>query len=275
MIRPMKTFTIDMYKMITSKDGSLFTDALAYSIIAGLAPILILIVILASKYAIGVDQLIGVLQHYIPSDLIVPFVDYLRSTGVQDNILLLIPLGVASMWAASQSIYSFLLISTEREGISIPAMLLRAVSIIYFIVIVSLMLVVTTLFGLFAPLRKSFIAYPVLLTIFFFFFYRTLSFRYKKVKQVIVGSVFSGVGLSLLGTLFFVVMDRYSHYDTIYGPLASLMMALISAWIISWIIYLGYCINVCLRDEADRRKKDPWFVRTFDRNGKEGILNAR
>lgn len=252
-----------LLKMMTSYEGTLFTYAFAYSIIAGIAPFLIIAVVFIGGYIYPVDQLIMFLQRYVPADLVVPFVEYLSGSSI-DNLWLIISLLVVSVWVASKSIYSFLLLSSEQDGLSVYHFLLRLLAMVYFVLIILGIGVMIFVLGYF-PIANSF-ALPFVILAFFILFYRLLSFKYTAFKDVILGSIFSSVTLSLLGRLFFNYINQYSNYQTIYGPLASLMILLISGFIIAWVIYCGYCINYVFRDQSSEPKQKDYLLSIIDKN---------
>ncbi|AYV35054.1 YhjD/YihY/BrkB family envelope integrity protein [Erysipelothrix rhusiopathiae] len=234
-------------EMMSSNEGTLFTYALAYSIIVGIAPFIIISVVFVGTYVYDVSQIIQLLQRYVPADLILPFVDYIQTSDLSNLWLIVSLLGV-SIWVASKSIYSFLLLSSEQDGVNINHFFLRILACVYFIMIVLGIMAFGILIG-YVPFINKFTT-PIVITFFFVFFYRLLSFKYTRFRDVIWGSAITSIVLILLGRLFFVYINQYSNYQTIYGPLASMMILLISGWIIAWVVFFGYCINYVVRDDT-------------------------
>lgn len=234
-------------EMMSSNEGTLFTYALAYSIIVGIAPFIIISVVFVGTYVYDVSQIIQLLQRYVPADLILPFVDYIQTSDLSNLWLIVSLLGV-SIWVASKSIYSFLLLSSEQDGVNINHFFLRILACVYFVMIVLGIMAFGILIG-YVPFINKFTT-PIVITFFFVFFYRLLSFKYTRFRDVIWGSAITSIVLILLGRLFFVYINQYSNYQTIYGPLASMMILLISGWIIAWVVFFGYCINYVVRDDT-------------------------
>ena len=77
----------------------------------------------------------------------------------------------------------------------------------------------------------------------FYFFYRLLSLEKRSVTYGIIGSLFTCTGIMIVGIGFVYFVDNYTKYDVLYGPLASIVVLLISIYLISSIIYFGYCLN--------------------------------
>lgn len=229
-----------VYKLARSADGSLFVYALSYSLLLGLAPFLIIAVIFIGNYVFSVDQIISLLGHYIPNGFLEPFISYIKITNFESLWALLTLLG-ASVWVASKSLHSFLLASSIRDGVEFNGIILRIVSLIYFLFLIFIIMVSGLLVSLINIPRT--IVLPLVLLGFFLVFYWLLSFRQIKVKELLMGSVFSTIAIGLVGALFFTIVNQFFNYDTIYGPFASVMILLLSLNIISQIIYIGYLIT--------------------------------
>lgn len=232
---------MDVKARVSSNEGTLFSYAFAYSLIVGLAPLIIIAVVFIANFVFSVEQIISVLSRFIPADLIVPFINYI-SISDTSNLLLVIPLISVSIWVASKSFYSFLLLASEDDGLKLPKMLLRVLSVFYFVIFVVALLAVGFLVS-FVPFSTELIL-PGILFIFFLFFYRILSFNQISLLQLFYGAGFSSIALMLVGQFFFFYINSFTNYENIYGPLASFMILLISAWVISWVIFVGYCINI-------------------------------
>lgn len=240
----------EVYSRVSSNEGTLFTYAFAYSLIVGLAPFLIVAVVFVGNYFFSVEQIVNLLAKYIPQDLIMPFVSYISLSDIS-SLSLVISLLSVSIWVASKSFYSFLLLASEDDGLDLPHFFLRILALVYFIIFIVVLIAVGLLVS-FIPIGST-ILLPLLLLIFFLFFYRILSFNKLKLVQLIWGSLFSTVAMVLVGRLFFIYINSFSNYENIYGPLASFMIVLISVWVISYIVFVGYSIN---RVFGDMHKAD-------------------
>lgn len=255
-----KTFqkVAQVYEMITSSEGTLFTNAFAYALVVGIAPFLIIFVLFIGTYVYEVDQVVSLLARYIPADLILPFVEYI-STSQPSNLGLIGSLLGVSIWVGSKSIYSFLLLSSENDEVYINHILLRILSIVYLIFLIAAIVGIAIVMGFFNMTNRLLIA-PILLA-FFTLFYRLTSFRYTRIRDVLPGAISTTIIILLLGQLFFVYINGFTNYQTIYGPLASVMILLISGWLIAWVIFLGYSINFVARDTQGPIKEKDKLIR--------------
>lgn len=242
---------MEVYKMVVSKEGALFANAFSYSLLVGLAPLIIIAIIFIGNFVFSVDQMVNILVQYIPKELVFPFIDYITLNN-DNSLFFMISLFSASAWVASKTLYSFLMISSDLDRVKIRSMYLRVMSVVYFVLLVLAIVGVGLVLG-FVPL-PSIIIVPITLLVFFFMFYSMLSFRHVSLKALLLGSIFSSVAMGLLGRLFFDIINRFTNHDTIYGPLSSLMILLISLKVISTIIFTGYAITYVFKDHNQELK---------------------
>lgn len=265
MVYVIKQF-ISAYKMLTSQDGRLFTYAFAYSLIIAVAPLIIVSVVLASYFIFDADTIIHFLSMYIPSEFILPFVNYIKGSAPTD-LVVIISLSSVSLWVSSRTVYSFLLESSRNDAIGVRSFVLRIVAMIYMIFFLALAGGIVYVFS-YVPVIP-FVTKPLIVWVLMMMFYRTVSFRFAKFKDVYLGSIFASLGILTFGQLFFVYINQYSNYETIYGPMASLMILLISVYWLSWFVYGGYCINVSFYAiDSGKPHKKKWLERFIDSSSK-------
>lgn len=240
----MKDKMIQIVKMMSAGDATLFIYAFAYSLIVGIAPFLIIAVVFLGSRFTNVDVLIDFLARYVPADLINPFIGYISSFDIDGQLYLFVSILSVSLWVGSKSIYSFILLSSEYDDVKISHIILRILSLFYFILLIITIMgigFIATLSGI--PLRLWIL--PTMI-VFFCIFYLMTSFRVRSFLRVLPGAVIASVLLSTLGRVFFAYINQFGNYQNIYGPLASVMILMISCWIIAWIVFLGYTVNFVL-----------------------------
>ena len=197
------------------------------------------------------NTMVEFLSYYIPSDLIVPFIKYVVEVAPSD-IILLISLASISFWVASRSVYSFLLESSRIDDSNSRIYSSYYIRHLFFLIILGAFMVV--LLMRYLP-PYNYITIPILLWLMMMVFYRIISFKFSRFSDVYMGAGISSAGLIFLGRIFFVYVNKYSNYQNIYGPLASLMIMLISVFFISYVIYFGFCINVVFFDDTGRENE--------------------
>ena len=237
-----------IYKMVTDREGTIFTYAFAYSLIVGLAPLLIITVVFIGNYLLDVTQIIYYLQRFIPGEFIEPFIDYVMLTDARSTWILLSLLG-ASLFVASKSIYSFLLMARKSDDNPSGSIVLRITAFVYFVVLVFGFVVLGVLISYLPFGKKQLI--PLVIFAFFAIFYQLIYSKKLKLSALLSGAGFASVALLLLGQGFFIYINEFSSYKNVYGPLSSLMILLISMWLVSWIFYAGYCVSVVLNEDTE------------------------
>lgn len=237
-------------ELFDSFQGRLFRYALAFSLLLTIAPILIA-VILVFKYVVIINEgayqfLVEILIRFLPEDIIVPFVQWFASEGEPIGLWATISTLVLSFYLASRSIYSFLLISAQVEGVRFSGVFIRLRAIlltVYFALYLGAAYLVLMLFQQFWLITASVLAIVLFMAIF-----HALSFYHRPLLYGLAGSLFSVSAFVLLGTLLTWMLETFTSYPTVYGPLASFMTLLLSIYIIACIIYLGFCINVVIEN---------------------------
>ncbi|WP_161941267.1 YhjD/YihY/BrkB family envelope integrity protein [Merdibacter massiliensis] len=243
-------FIKKVYQLFDSFDGRLFRYALSFGLLLALAPILIA-VILVFKYIIIINEdvyqvFVQVLIQYLPSDIILPFVDWFAKEGEPIGFVATISTLLLSFYLASRSIYSFLLISAQVEHVKASPLYIRFRAIvltIYFALYIGFAYIVLMYFQHFWLIATTLLAILLFLCMF-----HALSFYHRPLLYGLAGSLFSVSAFVLLGMLLTKILETFTSYPTVYGPLASFMTLLLSIYIIACIIYLSFCINVVIEN---------------------------
>lgn len=229
-------------------EGVMFTTSFAYSLLLALAPVLTIFVVVF-QVALDLEQVTAFLTQYIPSEYVMPFVSYLMNQSFSGLVSLAMLLA-ASIYVASKSVYSFLLISAKEDEVEYEAIFLRILSVLLFVLIIIQVTFILTVQQ--KVLVSNGLISFVLLLVSFTIFYRLLSFRQYPLRFYLSGSLFSALALSVLGNCFFFFIDHFTRYKTKYGPLSSLVILLLSCYMISCIIYLGFCIAHSLIEDPKK-----------------------
>ena len=148
--------------------------------------------------------------------------------------------------SSQQKYFSFLLISASHEHVEVPKWSIRIKSVIIFVLMAFLFIAC-------AYIATNFLIFTVyfsgIMLLVFYFMYRTLSFRKRDWSFGLAGAMFSTIGVLLLATLFVMIVTKFTSYQDVYGPLASLVTLLLAIYLISCIIYFGFCLNLVIEDE--------------------------
>lgn len=237
-----------LWKMYFSEEGNLLTYALAFSILLTLAPSLLIFVLLLAYAYIDFKLIEDILLSFLPYDSSSQFqliVDYFIHR--EYSWMSFISTMSASFYLASKSIYSFLLISSQNEKVELPKWYLRIRSIWIY---VNLVLFVVFILYLFYPWILAYFWLRIIaLWLCFYLLYQSLCFRQNTWYYGFKGALFACIAFSLLATLFVHVIQYFTSYQVIYGPLASVVTLILLIYLISSIIYIGFCLNVVWQKE--------------------------
>lgn len=225
-------------KKFISPQGNLFRYSSSFCILLALLPGLIIVLKIFQNKILNNPEIVNFLYGYIPEVLLAPFIQYILSRQYNTYLSMIVSMFL-SIYLASNACYSFMLISMNDENFSTYGILIRIKAIIMFIYLI---------IGLIVLAIVNYIINGVIviifgLLVFFYLFYRILSFEKRPITYGVVGSIFTSSGIMMIGIFFFYYVEHYTRYDILYGPLASLVVLLISIYLISSVIYFGYCLN--------------------------------
>lgn len=245
-----------LYREFTSFEGSLFKYSLSFSLLLALAPSL-LIFALMFKFAYLDDTIIlNFIMNFIPDGNLETINQLFQFFTSKDySILSFIVTMCVSFYLASRSIFSFLLISASHEEVDVPKWSIRIKSVVLFVnlaIIIVAAIFIATNFLEFLPLISS-----LIMLMFFYMMYRALSFRRHDWSFGLLGAMFSTICIMGLATLFVTIVKYFTSYQDVYGPLASLVTLLLAIYLISCIIYFGFCLNLVMEETYGREAELP------------------
>lgn len=221
-------------------EGSLYRYSLSYCFLLAIFPSLVVLVILFQNGVLDIEMVTSFLYQYIPVDILEPFMNYVMDYDYQELTTAIITIGITS-FLASRAFYTFLLISAQHEEFNTYSILLRIKAIVIFLTFIGGVLCLGIILRFF-----WFAQYVTVVSIIFvilYLFYRVLSFEKRPWQYGLVGSFVATVLIFLIGLLYFVIIYKFTSYNNIYGPIASVIVMLLSIHLVSCAIYFGYCLN--------------------------------
>lgn len=237
-----------IWKLFSSDLSQLFVSAFAYSLLLSLAPLLIVFVLLLTQFAIDFDILTGLISAYLPADIVVDFINYLQTNSSQEFLSLFVLL-VVSFWLSSKAAHSILRYSTNLENVDLPAWRLRLLAIYQQIVFVFTIVLSVALVSF--TNVDFYLVVIIIMFIGFLVYYRNLSITHRSVRYHWAGALLTTFLLSLMGIFFYTYINNFTRYESLYGPMASLMVILLSIYLISLIIHFGFLLNFVLNNEEE------------------------
>lgn len=252
----MKKF-MQVIRMYLSLEGSLFRYSLSFCLLLALLPTLIIAILLFQNFIFDFQDLLSVLYHFLPEDLLQPFVNYIMDKNFSSIISIIVSL-VAAIYIASKSFYSFMMISAAHEEFETRNILLRIKSFMMFVFFLGGIIGTGVIIHFFQI--DPYLSYSVGLMGVFYFLFRALSFEKRPYSYGVVGAIFSTAGIVLVEWGFLTIVKTFTSYQNVYGPLASLVVMFLSIYIVSSIIYFGYCLNQEYGTHLPEKQiKSVWF----------------
>ena len=155
------------------------------------------------------------------------------------------------------------IIMKSHESVEVPKWSIRIKSVVLFVSLVLLLVLsifIATRLNEFLPIVSA-----VIMLLLFTMMYRALSFRKRNWSFGVIGAMFSTICILGLAALFVTIVSHFTSYKDVYGPLASLVTLLLAIYLISCIIYLGFCLNLICeedygREEALPLKNEKFFI---------------
>lgn len=233
----------------TSLEANLFIYSLSFSLLLSLAPSLVVFAMLFNFAMLDIKMVGDFLtQLHIPAEQIDSvFVVFMsKEYALIPTIITL----ATSFWLASRSVYSFLLISASHEDVDVPKWAIRIQSIIMFVLFAGILIIAIVISTLLSHILS--IIASLLLVVIFYIMYRSLSFRKRNASFGLIGALFTTSAIMVISYLSFLLIRRFTSYDNIYGPLASLVALLLVIYIISGVVYFGFLLNLVFEDSYEK-----------------------
>ena len=236
-----------MIKLITNPNAVNFQRGFAYSLLLSLAPVAIAFFLVFRYLSLDFTIYLSALEEYLPSYLIDALMQFLANNDTTElvSMITLVFLGIN---VASNSLYSYLKISNSLNRSDYPSWFLKILSLVGML---GMLLGISAIVFSFSFLPISgFWLQNLILFISIMLFYKIVSLDRGRIQDVFWGSLFTTIAIWFIGYFFSFYIITFTNYQSIYGPLSSLMAFLLLLVILSKIIYIGFCINVIYRDQA-------------------------
>jgi YihY family inner membrane protein len=217
-----------------------------------LVPAFGVIALLLQLLNIPASIIVPYLQYLLPNGTVEMIKDYLLNTNFNvDFIALIITLlvslnilsaGIDTLSMLSNDMFGFKNTSFIKRKARSVAMTLIIVTVL--ILLIGLSMIFPTLFSLknweYLMFPLTLISLIVLIT--FLFMYAPA--KRMKFREVILGSIFSSLLIAILLQFYRVYIKYFGRFDTLYGPLASIIILLILFDWMATVLYFGISINV-------------------------------
>ncbi len=242
-------------KEYTKPYGTLIRNNISFAILMSIVPLIAILAIISLNVLKSTVWIYELLDGFVPADVIASLIDVALNTsnlGFYPFIFMM----VLMYYNATRGFYTIILsFSYERHMTSTLRFKLQSlIAPIIFIILV--IFVVCTVFGIHLLLPDipfvlnyllSLIIYLILSQIFFV----TISTEKDRLRKTFKGALFFTFAMATLSNLFFFFINTFTHFNDIYGSLASLMIILLAIRIISAIIHMSHIINSISKKEIE------------------------
>lgn len=229
-----------------SQEGRIFRYSLSYCLLLALFPTMLIVFALFQSGVLDISRIIDLEQiteevsRFLPAEFIVKFIEDLESSKAYPSLISSIITVFISCYMASNSLYSFMLVTAQQENFKTYGLLIRIKALFMFIMLLGTVIGVAVL-AYYSPIKIATVTVWALF-VFLYLFFRMLSFAKRPIWYGLPGTLFTGLALAILSKLYVELLNIFS-YGSIYGSAATVMISLLSINIISSIIYFGYCLN--------------------------------
>lgn len=260
---------LDLIQSLCGLDVPVYAANAAYFMILAVFPMTMLILNLLSYTTLSSGTLIDLLATVVPEALM-PLVTRILSEMFQSSSTTLVSVSaLAALWAASRGVFGILVGLNRVYGVTEDRgyVYTRLLSLVYtFLFLVVLILTLALhVFGqtIMAQLPQSdnpmfhlvknvitnrYLVLLVIQSALFLAMYMFLPNRRNKLLPTLPGAILASLGWQLFSNFFSIYAERFSNYDTVYGGLSVVAMAMM--WLYICMAILFYCggINKYLSD---------------------------
>ncbi len=251
---------ISIYRYYSERVTREDTTSLSYYLLLSIVPAITLIVLIADGLSLDAVMIQEVLSRYLTLEMSTFIMTLLARP--QTHYLSYVSFAIC-LYVASQGFYSMQVIMDrlyerdeedtvvtylKQRGISMFNTLLFIMLLMGLIFVMAIVPTVHSLFDIeLVSKAGKYITLFGFMSLIMLMLNLIVPTFHLKIKEVILGSLLSA-GAILAITYGLSIYIRYASYETLYGPLASVAIALLALNLISNAIYAGVCLNAYLYD---------------------------
>lgn len=259
----LKKKIVYIMEMIKKPEMEILPGHLAFSLVISIAPIVTLLVLIASYLSISIDLLVNFMLKTFPkdvSDLLIPFA---RGTGFDLNLGLSL---IAGLLIASNGLYCVITTSNtlyKKESLTVFRKRIKSLVLTLLLVVLFFFLFFILAFGnniikviallIFdqpgmSPFYQLFVwlKWPIGFIAIFF----TVNIIYALAPDSSIpsrytrkGALFTTFAWILVTAIYSYYVNKMARYDLFYGGLSNIIVMMIWIYILSYIFVLGIAFN--------------------------------
>jgi membrane protein len=260
-----KKFLERFFKIASRPEMRILPGNLAFFLALSFAPIITLLVLVASRFSISLIAIMQDFKNVIPNDIFNILETFLTSSDSYTGpmiIYLLLGFVVASNGAHSIIITSNTLYNVKDDTFlkrRIKAFFLTIILILQFVFILVFLVYGNILmkwilsFEIFDSIRGMiygsfvFVKWPLMMLVSYILIkllYALAPDKRIKSKNVTRGALFTTLGWTIITAIYSYYANNLANYNIFYGGLSNLVVLMIWIYIVSYILVMGIAINV-------------------------------
>ncbi len=263
MKKKLKGYLEETIKTLQKKEMAFLPASIAYFIVLAIIPIFTLLVLIASKFSLSIDQVMVLIRDILPPQSSETVIDVISGKGFDTNLGLFI---VFAIILATNGTYSIIVASNTLYRVrknNVIKNRIKSFILLFLIILLFLFLLIIPLFGdsilsliknanLMAKIVNNLIVifnaikWPITFAIVYFnikLIYTIAPDKDIKSSDTTYGALITTV-LWVISTLIFKLYITYlARYDIIYGNLSSIIITMIWLYLLSYIFVFGMAFN--------------------------------
>lgn len=271
-------------KLFLLNGFSYMPSSLTFYVFISVVPLASLILMITSRFNAPLTLLVEFLSDLMPeSDISDTIMNYLQQIRPADIVALAFST-VFSIYIASRGIECFTRFADtfynrhvlDRHFIrrKLRSILFTIIFIIAFSVIVLLLLFFNNLTdGILPGALSTFLKYVAGFLLFFacisslFYFSPT---KHPKFRDVLPGAYLASISILVFIGIFLVYTSFQSErYNTIYGPLSTIVILLLLVYFCCYIIFMCFYLNILIKEKKDKKRSEAELNKLTDRKDKD------
>lgn len=271
-----KTKTKQAYeflKRLFRLNGNFFMPAsLTFYFLISFIPLVSIVFMVLSFYSKNsTETVISIINSFtiLPEETVESFVSYIKGIDTSDYITLIVSI-IASIYVASRGIECFSRFSNTFYGIPDDEVgffkrKFRSITITFILII--LLSACVFIYALFSTVVDKYINYglsvflkylsiAVVLFITILFIFRMAPSKKEKVITVLPGAIICVFSLIICVLVYSIYLNfSLNRMSSIYGPLTSVIILLLMVFVISYIVFASFYLNILLKERNDKKNK--------------------
>ena len=265
--------TMDIFRRVQAMKIPNHAANAGYFIVLSVFPALVLILSLLRYTSLDAQDLLYLLEGFLPAALMEPAEKLIVSTFAHTSTAMVSVSAIGALWSASRGIYALLTgLNTiydveENRGYWQT----RAISVLYtfLFVLVLVLTLVLNVFGesileMLPPAQGAvgrffsevvdlrFFLLLILQTVLFTAMFMRLPNRKNSFSDSIAGAVLAALGWLIFSNLFSVYVEHFAGYTNIYGNVYAVALSMLWLYCCLSIVFYGGALNKLLMDGEDK-----------------------